>query len=214
MAYVDDSGLLWAEPGDRLRVEHKLRAHDYGPLVGGRPEWLIWHLTGNRIPEGCAASSCDGTDGMAGRVASGSAKYYAHAYLGRDGTLVQVVPFIHAAIHVAGSFQGKVVNRTSNGIEVTNWAYAHADDGDAPGFKIDPDRPDALPLGRLTWQMLSIAQNTAIPEIAEAWMKWTGRPVEDCIRGHHDVDTDSSHVDPGPILRPYLDGPVRAHLER
>lgn len=215
MAYVDQSGLMWPEPGDRLTVEHRLRPHDYGALIGGHPEILVWHLTGNRIPEDCADSVCDGTEGMGKRVADEKARYYAHAYLGRDGKLVQVVPFTRAAIHVAGHFDGHQTNRIANGIEVTNFGYAHADDGDFPGGKpIDPDREDARPHGRLTWQMLTIEQNSAILEIAEGWMLWAQRPVVDCLRGHHDMDPDSSHIDPGPELRAFLDGPVRAHLER
>lgn len=214
MAYIDHNGLFWSEPGDVLSVEHELRPHDYGALIGGHPEILVWHLTGNRIPEGCEAASCDGTDGMVDRIEAEAARYYAHAYLGRGGEFNQVVPFTHAAIHVAGKWKGSEVNRISTGIEVTNLGYAHADDGDAPGFKVDPARADLRPHGKLTWQMLTTAQNSAIIEIAEAWMLWSQRPVEDCLRGHHDVDLDSSHIDPGPELRAFLDGPVKAHLER
>ena len=206
---------MWSEPGDVLKVEHKPRATDYGPLIcGPRPLIQVWHLSGNRVPEGCDSSSCDGTDSMGKRVASGTARYYAHGNLGRDGKLIQEVPLVRCAIHVAGKFKGYETNRISSGWEVTNAAYAHADDGDAPGFKIDLERDDFLPLGRLTWQMLTAPQNTAIIEMSLAWQAWTGAAVEDCIRGHHDVDTDSSHVDPGPILRPFLDTVVKARLER
>jgi hypothetical protein len=213
VAYIDEDGWLWPEPGDVLTVEHKPRPHDYGVIVGVA-EWLVWHLSGNRIPEGCESSSCDGTDGMTKRIAEETARYYANGMLGRDGKFVQSVPFTHAAIHVAGSFKGKVINRVSNGIEVNNFGYAHADDGDFPGGRpIDPDREDARPHGNLTWEMLTFKQNTAIIEIADAWKRKTGRPVEDCLRGHHDIAPDSSHIDPGPELRDFLDGPVRAHLE-
>lgn len=214
MAYIDEDGWLWTDAGDVLQVEHRPRPHDYGPLIGGHPEILVWHLTGNRIPAGCESSSCDGTDGMTTRIATEKARYYAHAMLGRDGKLVQNIPFVRAAIHVAGQWDGHETNRIANGIEVTNLAYAHADDGDFPGGKpIDPEREDMRPHGKLTWQMLTFEQNTAIIELAEAWFLWAKRPVADCLRGHHDVDTDSSHIDPGPELRAFLDGPVKAHLE-
>lgn len=215
MATIDHNGLVWQDAGDLLVVEHKLRVNDYGPLVtpDGLPALLVWHLTGNRIPAGANDSDHDGTHGMAKRVAEGAVRYYAHGYLGRDGHLFQVCPFTRAAIHVAGRWRGRETNRISTGIEVTNAAYCHLD-GKAPGFTVNPEREDYRAHGALLWQMLTTAQNTAILELAEAWQRWTSAEIDDCIRGHHDVDVDSSHIDPGPELRAFLDGPVKAHLER
>jgi len=212
MARIDDNGLIFSEPGDIVKVEQRLRVANYGALIEAKPEILIHHLTGNRIPFGANDSAHDGTQSMVGRIFAGAAKFYASAYLGRDGVLWQVVPFVRAAIHVAGKWNGKEVNRISNGIEVTNTGYAHLD-GKAPGFTIDPTREDFRQHGNLIWHMLTEPQNSAIIEIADAWRRWTGAAVEDCLRGHHDVDTDSSHIDPGPELRALLDGPVKAHLE-
>lgn len=214
MAHVDERGLIWSDEGDVLRVEHALRSSDYGAITtaDGRPDLLVWHITGNDIPSGCDDSAHDGTKGMAGRIAAGTARYYAHAYLGREGRLYQVVPFLRSAIHVAGRWAGRETNRISTGIEVTNFGYCHTD-GKAPGFVIKLPREDARLHGTLYWQMLTAAQNTAVMELAAAWRDWTGADVADCIRGHHDVDTDSSHIDPGPELRAWLDGAVRAHLE-
>ena len=215
MAHIDDRGLLWPDQGDSLFVTHLLRGSDFGPLVtnDGKPDILIWHLTGNRIPHGADTAAMDGTAGMAKRIANGTARYYAHVYLGRDGHAFQVVPFLRSAIHVAGRWQGRETNRISSGVEVTNAGYC-TPQGKAPGFTVDPTRDDYRSHGLQLWQMLTIQQNTAVIEIAEAWRKWTGAEVADCIRGHHDVDTASSHIDPGPELRAFLDGPVKAHLER
>jgi N-acetyl-anhydromuramyl-L-alanine amidase AmpD len=215
MAYVDRNGLLWSEQGDVLGVEHLMRGSDFGPLKtpDAKPEILVWHLTGHRVPFGANDSKRDGTEGMAKRVAAGSARYYAHGYLGRDGMLFQVLPFTRSAIHVAGRWRGQETNRISNGIEVSNAAYCRTN-GKAPGFEVDPEREDYRAHGALLWQMLTEPQNSAILELAEAWQRWTRADVDDCLRGHHDVDPDSSHIDPGPELRAYLDGPVKAHLER
>lgn len=214
MAYIDDRGLLWTEPGDSLYVTHLLRGGDYGPIAtaDGKPDVLAWHLTGNRIPAGADTAAMDGTAGMAKRIADGKARYYAHVYLGRDGHAFQVVPFLRSAIHVAGRWNGKETNRISNGVEVTNAGYCHPN-GKAPGFTVNLPREDYRSHGALMWQMLTFAQNTAVLELAAAWHKWTKADVDDCIRGHHDLDTSSSHIDPGPELRAFLDGPVRARLE-
>jgi hypothetical protein len=215
MAYIDDRGLLWADPGDCLSVTHLLRGSDFGPLVtaDGKPDIHVYHLTGNRIPFRADTAETDGTAGMSKRVANGTARYYAHGYLGRDGHLFQVVPFLRSAIHVAGRWRGRETNRISTGLEVTNAGHCKTN-GQAPGFVVDPNREDYRAHGALLWQMLTLAQNSAILEYAEAWFKWTRANVDDCLRGHHDVDTDSSHIDPGPELRAFLDGPVKAHLER
>jgi len=212
MARIDANGLIFSEPGDVLKVEQRLRVANYGTLLEPKPSILIWHLTGNWIPLGANDSAHDGTQSMVGRIFAGAAKYYASAYLGRDGVLWQVVPFLRAAIHVAGKWQGREVNRISNGIEITNAGWAHLD-GKAPGFEVDPQREDFRQHGNLLWQMLTFQQNSAVIEIADAWRRWTGAAVDDCLRGHHDVDQDSSHVDPGPDFRPFLLGPVKAHLE-
>jgi len=212
MARIDDNGLLFSEPGDVLKVEHRLRVSNFGALLDPKPAILVWHLTGNSIPHGADDSAHDGTQGMALRIFEGTARYYAHGYLGRDGVLWQVVPFTRAAIHVAGNWKGREVNRLSNGIEVTNAGWAHLD-GKAPGFEVDPSRDDYRQHGCLLWQMLTAAQNTAVLELAEAWRLWTGAAVDDCLRGHHDVDTDSTHSDPGPDFRSLLLGPVKTHLE-
>jgi hypothetical protein len=215
MAYIDDKGLLWTDPGDVMFVTHLLRSKDYGPLTtaDGKPDIHVYHLTGNRIPFGADTAGSDGTAGMAKRASDGTARYYPHCYMGRDGHVFQVVPFNRSAIHVAGRWQGRETNRISTGLEVTNAAYCHPD-GKSPGFTVRLPREDYRSHGALLWQMLTEAQNSAILEYAEAWHRWTNAGVEDCLRGHHDVDTDSSHIDPGPELRAFLDGPVRAHLER
>lgn len=45
MAYFDDAGLLWDEPGDFLKVTHLLRKNDYGPMLTADelPDILAWH---------------------------------------------------------------------------------------------------------------------------------------------------------------------------
>jgi hypothetical protein len=214
MARIDDNGLLFSEPGDVLKVEHSLRPHDYGALETDDclPLLLAFHLTGNLIPFGSNDADHDGTRGMAGRIAAGTAKYYAHLYLGRDAHAFQVVPFTRCAIHIAGKYEGKEINKIASGIEVANLGYARPN-GQAPGFAVDPTREDLVQNGPHLWQMLTEQQNSAILELTEAWRRWTRRPVADCIRGHHDLDPDSSHVDPGPLLRAFLDGPVKTHLE-
>lgn len=207
MAHIDETGLLWENEGDVLRVTHLLRVQDYGPLLTPRPLILVWHLTGNRIPEGANAASTDGTNSMASRVADGTARYYAHLYLGRDGAAVQTTNLLRSAIHVAGRWQGYETNRISTGIEVTNAGYTKLDQPES-------SRRDYRVHGRLAWQMLTAEQQTAMLELAEAWQVWAGAAPEDCIRGHHDVDPNSSHVDPGPEEGAFLRGPVLARLQR
>ena len=213
MAYIDAEGLFWPEPGDILKVEHRLRKSSYAEIEGGKPSILVFHLTGNHIPLGCDTSASDGTKGMAGRVSAGTAKYYAHGYLGRDGWLWQTVPLTRAAIHVAGRWEGRETNRIATGIEVTNLGYVNAATGQGPGFKVTPSRADLREHGSQAWHILSEPQNSAIIELAAAWRAWSGARVVDCLRGHQDVDPGSTHMDPGPELRAFLDGPVRSHLE-
>lgn len=213
MAEIDADGLLQPQPGDILRVKFCLRQSDYGALESDRPMILVWHLTGGVIPFGANTADRDGTAGMAERIEAGKSKFYAHAYLSRDGTLYQVVPFNRAAIHVSGKWQGTETNRCSTGIEVTNLGYVRPTGQMPGGHPVNLERADLRRHGMLWWQMLTTAQNSAILEIAEAWRRWTGAAVEDCIRGHADVRPEDHHADPGAELRPYLDSVVRAHLE-
>lgn len=211
MPRIDETGLVWSEPGDVWQWVHRIRPHDYGPILTERPLGCVWHLTGNRIAETCEASSCDGTEGMSGRAADGTARYYPNGYVGRDGHAIQVVPFTRCAIHVAGKFMGHETNRVTNGLEITNVAYARLD-GHAPGFEIDPERHDFRQHGRMLWQMLTAQQLSGMLEFAPVWQEWSGARPEDCVLGHHDVDTDSSHVDPGPEEGDFLRGPVLAKI--
>lgn len=213
MAYIDEDGLVQPEPGDVLKVTHLLREHDYGELLGGRPQLLVWHLTGNYLPLGANTAERDGTAGMAQRIAAGTARYYAHGYLGRDGVLHQVVPFTRAAIHVSGKWQGQEINRLSTGIEVTNLGYVRPSGQMPGGHHVDLTRDDLRTHGKLAWQALTAYQLSAILELAVAWRRWTHAAVEDCLRGHADVNPGDGHADPGPELRAFLDGPVRAKLE-
>jgi hypothetical protein len=91
--------------------------------------------------------------------------------------------------------------------------YVNATTGQGPGFKTDPNRADLRRHNGQCWQMLTEPQLSGFLEFVEAWKAWSGAKVVDCLRGHHDVDTGSTHLDPGPELRSFLDGPVRAHLE-
>lgn len=216
MARIDQSGLMWPDDGDVLQVVHHVRMRDYGRLQtpNGMPSMLVWHLTGNVMPAGCDASSCDGSQSMDGRIASGTARFYAHGLLGRDGVFWQQIPFVRSAIAVSGRLNGVEINHLANHVEVVNVGYAHADDGDVPGgAHIDPTREDFRRHNRLVWQMLTAQQLSAILEMAPAWMAWSGNNPEDCIRGHVDVNPQDGHVDPGPELRAFLDGPVLAKLE-
>jgi len=215
MAWVDEDGLLQAHTGDILRVHYDLRPHDYGPLetTSGLPEILVWHLTGTRRAESCHDSVCDGSEGMATRIEDGTARCYGHGLLASDGWFHQSIPFNRSAIAVSGMWHGKEVNHVGTHIEVTNLGFVRPS-GEMPGgVPVDLEREDLRQHGRLAWQMLPPQQASAIIEIADAWRQWTRRAVEDCLRGHADVNPADGHADPGPELRAYLDTVVRSHLE-
>lgn len=216
MAQIDSYGLLSHDAGDVLRVDYKLRESDYGPLQTpeGLPLELIWHLTGNWIPEECESGTCDGAEGMAKRIASGQARYYGHGLLDRGGVFHQNVRFDRSAIAVSGSLNGVQINHLATHIEVVNFGYANKLGVIPGGAKIDPERDDARQHGSQYWQMLTVEQNCAIVEIALAWRDWAMVPVSDCLRGHVDVRPQDGHVDPGPELRAYLDTVVRSKLEQ
>jgi hypothetical protein len=215
MGWIDEDGLLQPHTGDILRVHYDLRPDDYGPLKtdSGLPAILIWHLTGAYMPPTAHDSVHDGSEGMAQRIAEQRARYYAHGILSTDGVFHQNVHLNRSAIAVSGSWQGRETNRIATHVEVCNLGYVRAT-GEMPGgHKVDLDRDDLRQHGHLMWDVLTPQQASAIIELADAWRQWTLAAVDDCLRGHQDVNPADGHADPGPELRQYLDTVVRAHLE-
>lgn len=205
MAHIGEDGILVADPGDTVKVIVQLRGGTYyGPFTTptGKPDGVVVHATGNLIPYGANTASTDGTTGMAKRVANGSARYYAHVYLSRDGVAYQVAPFNVAAIHTEGSYQGRESNKHLAGIEVTNLAYT-SKSGVFPSsepLKIDPTRDDMElgPDGKL-WQRPTAIQMAALGDVLFA-LKAYGGMADDQLVLQHGVIGSGGHYDKSPLL--------------
>jgi N-acetylmuramoyl-L-alanine amidase len=87
--------------------------HRRSPNMGGRlePEYLVMHYTAGATLEGAVAA-----------LTNPKARASAHLVIGRDGAVVQLVPFNRVAWHAGASrWEGYVgMNRYSIGIELDN----------------------------------------------------------------------------------------------
>ena len=207
--YVDNDGWLVNEAGDTAKIIKLPRATNYGPLrtTSGKPIIFVHHCTATLAPLGADVSDRDGTAGMAKRVANGTAKYYAHVYLGRDGQAYQMVPFTRAAISVEGSFKfdvppeakGKENNRIAASMEWTGWG------GTKDQAKKDlTGRADMKLVGKWFWQIPTLTQAKAAGEITKAVVKWSDMDPEAAFYGHKQIGS-GAHADPGPVILGALD---------
>jgi hypothetical protein len=203
MAHVDEYGLLVSDPGDAIRVTTMLRKSGNTPLIGNKPDIGVNHTTGNLIPLGANASYTDGTDHMAKNAASGSARYYPHGYLSRDGSFYQVVSFDRSCIACSGDYLGKSINRTAVQVEWTGLGWVRARDGYYPShdpITVDVKRPDLARYGTLMFQIPTAAQVQAAGDLWLAVVAWSGMDPRDALHGHKELSPSDGHECPGAAI--------------
>ncbi len=184
-------------------IQHRLlgadgRPYPYRPSAntGGpiRPEFLVFHYT--------AGASIEGAVTQLTRKGTGVS---AHLVIGRDGRIIQLVPFDTMAWHAGrSSWQGLTgLNRYSLGIELVNAGRLLKEEGGWRtwfGTEIPPEevlvaahRHDPRPAG---WHRYSEAQLAAALQVAEVLMDHYR--LKDLL-GHDDI-APGRKQDPGPAF--------------
>lgn len=173
-------------------------AHEWRPSPnrGGKlePEYLVMHYTAGR--------SLQESVNWLGSKAS---KASAHVVIGRDGSIVQQVPFDRVAWHAgASSWEGREgLNRWSIGIELDNagrltrhgsrWRAWFGDTYDADDVLEATHKNDSEPAG---WHVYPPEQLAAALEVATMLVERYG--LRDIV-GHDDI-SPGRKSDPGPAF--------------
>lgn len=183
----------------RHRLHHADgRSHEWRPSPnrGGKlePEYLVMHYTAGR-------SLQESVDWLARREAKASA----HVVIGRDGTIVQQVPFDTVAWHAgASAWEGRVgLNRWSIGIELDNagrltrqgsrWRAWFGGLYETDDVLEATHRHESDPAG---WHAYPTAQLEAALELAALLVDRYG--IRDIV-GHEDI-SPGRKSDPGPAF--------------
>jgi hypothetical protein len=206
MAYVNDEGLIVAEPtkGDTLRIFYALRPKDYGALSVPEPVLISNHTTARWMKDGALRFE-PGMPEMGARIRKRPA--YTHIYVFRNAEAVQIVRYGRACIGTEGHviIDGKrtETNRTAFQIEWDNWGACDKKGGRGAGSPtVNPKRSDARPNDPKVypgnfWQDVPVVQAIAVAEVIEAVVKRSGMHPIDALHGHYELARDG-HVDPGP----------------
>lgn len=219
MAYIDDDGLIWAEPqkGDVLRIAHVLRP-DYGPLKLPAPVLISNHTTARWMPDGQTHFPL-GMPEIGARVKK--RPNYATVYVFRDGEGVQCVKYGRSCIATEGSVivSGKryETNRVAFQVEWDNWGSC-----DRKGFRgegsptVNPKRGDAVRNDPREypgefWQNVTETQARAVAEIYAAVIAKSGMRPEDAFHGHYEL-ARKRHTDPGPQVIQWMETVVAPYL--
>lgn len=184
-------------------VDHRLVGHWWkaSPNQGGplrAPSLLVIHFT---------ASGGDGPEGDAHYLLRPEARASAHVIVGRDGRLMQIVPFDRQAWHAGRSTWRGVpnCNAYSIGVEVDNWGQlARTADGAIrswTGTPVDPARAVELTHKHDTrptlWETFPEAQVSAVADLVRALL--AAYPSLREIVGHDDIAPGRKR-DPGPAF--------------
>ena len=187
-------------------IDHHLTTDDYEPIplvsspfVYPRPplpEFVIIHYT----------AGYKGALNCAQWFRNPLAFCSAHVIIGRDGAVVQCVPFDRMAWHAGASRYGKrtSLNRYSFGIELDNFGYVYARGGkwQRDGHTVANEEVMTAkhknPLVRDVrgWQTYTAPQLEAAADVCRALLREYG-PMQ--IVGHDDIST-SGKLDPGPAF--------------
>jgi N-acetylmuramoyl-L-alanine amidase len=188
-----------------------------GPLKA--PTLIVLHFT---------ASGGAGPEGDADYFLSPNARVSAHAVVGRDGQILQTVPFDRTAWHAGRSVWRGVPNCNdfSLGIEIDNWGrLLRSADGQVRSWSGDPvDPARAVELTHkherhaALWEIYPERQLAALTTLVAALLK--EYPSLQEIVGHDDV-APGRKADPGPAfpmdrLRDVVQGrtPTAPHIHR
>lgn len=182
--------LLVAEPGDNVKIEKS--PNQSAPIS---PIYLIMHYT--------AGASLEGAVNW---FKNPEAKASAHLVIGRDGQVVQMVPFNKRAWHAGKSAWGNLegMNQYSIGIELVNAGKLRRRSDDkwvnwASNIIRDDEVTEAIHKSETTaagWHEYPEAQIDAAIKVASllnATYQFTD------VLGHEDV-SPGRKVDPGPLF--------------
>ncbi|MEW5926164.1 MAG: N-acetylmuramoyl-L-alanine amidase [Gemmatimonadota bacterium] len=162
------------------------------------PRVLVVHFTANGSME------------QAVRWFSGAeARNSAHVIIGRDGAVVQMIPFDYASWHAGqGRWKDAVVNlnRHSLGIDFVNWGQLQRRDGGwvAPDGRRIPDsevevRVDPRTGRQVGWQKFTEPQIRSAVRVAAALARTY--PSIEAIVGHSELAVPQGRkIDPGPAF--------------
>lgn len=182
---------------------------------GGRlnPVGIVMHYTAGYTTEGDVAT-----------LATSDRKASAHVVVGRDGEIVQIVPFDEEAWHAGPSLYHPytLLNRYTIGIEISNIGYLKRIENhtytDSYGNDIDGDgqfigknrklksapkgwlheRHPRLGSGMYAWEPYYPAQLDAVGQLFDALI--TAYPDIEFVVSHEEIDTRKWKTDPGPAF--------------
>lgn len=151
-----------------------------GPFTANRPDLIVIHYT--------AGSTLDGAVSW---LKSLDSKASAHLVIGKDGRVVQMVPFDEIAWHAGvSSYQGSPsVNHRAIGIELVNRGYGVP----AGSGKLLTHKNESIPRW---WDLYQDAQIDSLIAVCKAIRKVY--PIVNIV-GHDDV-APSRKQDPGPAF--------------
>lgn len=187
----------WAVDGHRLQgsqVGFQASPNHGGGFAEGLPDTIVIHYTAGASLESSVKT-----------LGNPTAKASAHVVVGREGEVVQLVPFDTVAWHAgASSWNGRNgLNRYSIGIEIDNAGVLQASGNDfvswfgrhypADQVVTATHRNEARPR---YWHLYSEAQITAVFELCALLIRHYG--IRD-ILGHEEI-APSRKTDPGPAF--------------
>lgn len=190
MSYtIDDNGLLQGND-----VEHQLTDKHSGRFASSQPDTILMHYTGGSTLGGAVS-----------HLANPNVQASAHLVIGRDGKVVQMVPFNHKAWHAGrSSYQGRSgYNQYSIGIEMVNAGPLKQVGNQfvsSFGKKYDADevvqathRNESTPR---FWQIYTEAQMECVQSVCLELVKTYDIQM---ILGHEEV-APTRKTDPGPAF--------------
>jgi N-acetylmuramoyl-L-alanine amidase len=204
---VDESGWLATEEGDPELVQIPSARHS--ALAVPAPVAMVWHSTDTlALPEK-----------LAQRIAAMPAKDQRaaswHVLIGRDGRILQSVPFLRAAWHVGvkGTIAGikfSSVNRVTVGVELDNggrlertkdglcyvWPFRAKDGKRDDRLRLDSNR--AIQVSKEWWDGFTAEQERSATELVRSLVAAYAWTRELCSYGHVHFDPDRKR-DPGPV---------------
>lgn len=178
--------------GPRLRY---YESPNQGDTFASPPDMILLHYTASGTTDGAIATLCDP------RRDDPSKRVSAHAVIGRDGQVVQLVPLDTVAWHAGTStWQGRTnVNSRALGIELVNWGplTPRVDGWESwTGRPVPEDERTLYYHSGILWHAYAEPQIAAVIELVRVLA--AALPIR-WLLGHEQVAPGRKH-DPGPAF--------------